>query len=184
MLHHSLKLIWMISAVLLIACQNEYKPEFKAVTDQQITGVQKKFAKFSGTAVFTNSGQDTYTIDNLVADLIIDGKDAATLYYNQPREVRANSEFKLPLSQSFDNSTIIVQGTDGKFPTHTTVEIKGVLTMLNSESKKVEVPFATSETVRITVRKEVKEAKQEEKKTARELRREERKAAKEEKRNK
>jgi len=183
MLRHSLKLMLMISAVLLIACQSEYKPEFKAITDQQITGVQKKLAKFSGTAVFTNSGQDTYTVDNLVADLIIDGKDAATLYYNQPREIRANSEFKLPLSQSFDNSSIIVQGAEGKFPTHATVEIKGILTMLNAESMKVEVPFASSETVRIVVRKDLKDAKQEEKKTARELKREERRAAKEEKRN-
>lgn len=109
-------LLLCLLSVLAVACKREVKPVFKAITDQQITGVQKKQAKYTANAVFTNTSDQTFIVDNLVADLIIDGKDAATLYYNQPREIKPNSEFKLLLSQSFDNSDIIREGEDGKFP--------------------------------------------------------------------
>ena len=148
-----------IGCLSLSGCKKERKPEFKTVLEQSFSGLHKKTAKYSAYVVFTNAGENAYTVDNLVADLVVDGKDAATVVYNGEMAIQPNSEFKVPVKQSFDPDDVFEPGEDGNYPKAVKVDLSGELQLINKDGDKVGVPFEYSESVNLNIKRELRKEK-------------------------
>jgi len=159
------------------ACKKEYKPEFNTVLEQGFSGINKKVAKYTAYVVFSNDSDKSFKVENMVADLLVNGKDACTIYFNEKMELKPNSEIKIPARQSFDTKGVFEEGADGYTGTVKSV-LKGSLTLIDGEGGTIEVPFSYSESVKITIKKEVRQEASDEKKDTRKEKREARKADK------
>ena len=161
-----------LACLFLSGCKKEHKPEFKTVLEQSFSGLHKKTARYSAYVVFTNSGKNSFTVDNLVADLVVDGKDAATVVYNGEMAIQPKSEFKVPVKQSFDPDDVFDPGDDGSYPKAVKADLQGELMLINKEGQRIGVSFEYSESVNLNIKKDLKKEKKTEKTSWRERRKE------------
>jgi hypothetical protein len=150
-----------IFSILLLVCavftgckQKEEGPEFKTVTDIDLGNIGKKNSKFSCIVVFSNPDDKAkYTVKQIMADLLINEKDAGTPINDKELVFYPRSECKVPLNFQITPSDFI---KEDEHPKSLPVSLKGTLTIVNEKGKEIKIDFKHSESVAIHIKKEEK----------------------------
>ena len=159
-------------SLLLLSCTPQNGVEFNKVASIELGNLKKEQTKLNAILLFNNISENSFVVKNIVLDLKIDGKDIGTILVKQPKEVRAHSEFSIPISYAYDTQPIINPGEE---PADVyLVQLSGDLTLKDKNGEEFTVgvsykePYAylTKKEERIDKRKERKEAKQKAKEQA------------------
>lgn len=166
MLSMNKNLFFVLSAsLLLLSCVHQGGVEFNKVGSIELGNLKKEHAKLNAILLFNNISDESFTVKNVVLDLKIDGKDIGTILVKQPKTVRPNSEFSVPVSYVYATGTVLSPGEE---PADVyLVQLSGDLTLKDAKGKEVTVavkykePYAylTKKEERIEKRSERKDAK-------------------------
>ena len=162
--------ILVLAMLIFAACkQKEDSVEFKTITSIELGNLGKKTSKFKCMVVFSNSDDKAkYTMKQLMADLVINGKDAGTPINDGELEFFPRSECKVPLNFEIKSSDFLSENESQK---SLPIEINGTLTLVNERGKEFKVDFKHSESVEVHIKNEEKEERKLNKKEEKEEKR-------------
>lgn len=148
----------LLPILILAGCKTpEAAPEFKSVYEINLSGLGRKTTKLKAFIAFTNPSEaKAYTLASLMTDIEIDGEDVGTFIYNSSLTLQTKSEFKVPLSYSFDTEEILKSNEEPS--ASYSVRLKGFVLLLDEAGEKVKITFDHTETIKpIVLREERKE---------------------------
>ncbi len=162
----NLFLLVLLSGVLL-SCNRSGGGDitYKNAYNVSLNGLNKKRGEVSALIAFQNNYESTdFKLKDVNVDILVDGIDVGTYFSTQPVSIKAQSEAKVPLSYSIDNSKL--QNEDGSYASSFVVELNGTATFTNSNGVEEAISFKHKETIQPVVPKKQRKNAREEKVTS------------------
>ena len=168
--------LFLLSFVLLISCEQETKVKFKKATALDMGNIKKAVADFKIVFVFENLTEVEFGIKNLKVHLKIDGKDIGTIFNKDAKKIRGHSEFSIPVKYEYKTESVIA---DNEAPESIyLIEMEGILTLEDKSGKELKVPVKHKSSYTYKTKKEERIERKEQRKAEKELRKAEKKQLK------
>ncbi|UII28347.1 LEA type 2 family protein [Fulvivirga maritima] len=143
-------LIALFSLIIMSCSGPSEPPEFKQITNIEVTKVMGKTAYLNADAYFYNPNKVRMTLKKINVDVMVEGKKIGEINQSLKTKIPAMSDFKIPLDATFDmgevgflNSIISILGGK-KVKVHYTGHIK-----LTYHGLPIRVPIDYDDEVRI-----------------------------------